>query len=186
MFYLCFKNNANAWLRTKSLAGYLYRYMQSHPDIQFAPRELHFFDQNYERGKTWYEAHFSRPAATAQHHHPRRQQQQFGEKTPWYCFDPRCMARVVADYPQMKLIVLLRDPVTRAYSQFNHMRQETRRRLHGAQAKAAAAAVRHRSMPEPHDSAANGTACAHQHVLLMPVCIVIQTVLSGWLVDHTR
>lgn len=52
-----------------------------------------------------------------------------GEATPSYLFFPQIPGRVAELIPNVKLIVLLRDPVTRAYSQYQHnvrMKKESR------------------------------------------------------------
>ena len=43
----------------------------------------------------------------------------FGDATPFYVFHPRCVARIGRYNPAMRWIVLLRDPVERARSQFH-------------------------------------------------------------------
>ena len=43
-----------------------------------------------------------------------------GEATPYYLFHPEVPARVAALLPDAKLIVLLRDPVARAFSHYRH------------------------------------------------------------------
>jgi hypothetical protein len=43
-----------------------------------------------------------------------------GEATPYYLFHPQVAKRVKRSLPEVKLIILLRDPVDRAYSHYNH------------------------------------------------------------------
>ena len=43
-----------------------------------------------------------------------------GESSPYYMFHPLARQRLAGDLPGVKLIVLLRDPVTRAYSGHSH------------------------------------------------------------------
>jgi Sulfotransferase domain len=54
--------------------------------------------------------------------HGRRQV--VGESSPYYMFHPLAPARIAERLPDVKLIVLLRDPVDRAYSHYQHMRFE--------------------------------------------------------------
>lgn len=44
-----------------------------------------------------------------------------GESTPFYLSDVAAKARIAAELPQAKLIVVLRDPVDRAYSNWTHL-----------------------------------------------------------------
>jgi hypothetical protein len=89
----------------------LHEHLCDHPEIA-APRakEIHYFDFSYHRGGSWYRAHFPR----------HRGKQVTGESTPYYLFHPLVPERVARDLPEAKLIVLLRDPIDRAYSHHNH------------------------------------------------------------------
>src|SRR3712207_211152 len=44
-----------------------------------------------------------------------------GESTPFYLYDAAAQARLVADVPGIKVIVVVRDPVDRAYSNWAHL-----------------------------------------------------------------
>lgn len=90
----------------------LFRYLSQHPDIRLPKRkELHFFDLRYENGTDWYEGQF--PASSL------LSGQITGEATPFYLFHPLVPERVFNHYPDIRLIVLLRNPVDRAYSHFH-------------------------------------------------------------------
>lgn len=89
----------------------LFHYLSQHPNINLpSNKELHFFDLNYEKGIDWYESLF--PGRTL------LQRQLTGEASPYYLFHPLVASRVHLHYPHIKLIVLLRNPVDRAYSHF--------------------------------------------------------------------
>ncbi len=92
----------------------LYHYLVQHPKIAPARRkEVHFFDLHYMKGLNWYWAHF-----------PARARQRgllTGEATPYYLFHPKVPQQVAQAVPDAKLIVLLRNPVERAYSHFAQM-----------------------------------------------------------------
>ena len=93
---------------------YLHGLLQQHPQVYLAhPKELHFFSLHHHRGLEWYGHHFD--AATAD--------QYCGEVTPYYLFHPLAAERIAAALPDVKLIVLLRDPVERALSQYFHSRR---------------------------------------------------------------
>lgn len=90
---------------TTSLAAYL----AGHPDILMAPsKELHFFNARYDRGVDWYGAQFT----------GKRDAVQRGEATPGYLFDHNAVRLMARTVPDAKLIVMLREPVDRAYSHF--------------------------------------------------------------------
>jgi hypothetical protein len=104
----------------------LHRYLSDHPAVHCSSRkEVHYFSLTYPLGERWYLSHFPLEtlAATTRLRHGTRLA--VGEATPAYLFDPRSPGRVHAFEPRMKLIVVLRDPVERAYSHFQ-MERETR------------------------------------------------------------
>jgi hypothetical protein len=78
----------------------------------------HYFDVNYWRTESWYASHFPTRATR------RRQEERVGsltmvgEASPYYMFHPAVPARVAATLPDARVIVLLRDPVARAYSNY--------------------------------------------------------------------
>ncbi len=87
-------------------------------------KEVRFFDYNYERGRDWYRSHFpleqERKTFANDHGRPFLT----GEASPSYlsyCNAPR---RVHELLPNAKLIAVLRNPVDRAYSQFQLSRRE--------------------------------------------------------------
>ncbi len=87
------------------------RWLDEHPDVYMAtPKEVHYFDRNYERGLVWYQQHFA--GATSE--------RAVGEATPNYLYDEQALRRLAVDIPGVSLIVLLRDPVERAYSHYQH------------------------------------------------------------------
>lgn len=87
----------------------LYEYLTRHRDIAPAARkETHFFSLFYLRGLRWYREQFPGGGGIT------------GEATPYYLFHPAAPARVRTDCPDVRLIVLLRDPVERAFSQYKH------------------------------------------------------------------
>jgi hypothetical protein len=47
-----------------------------------------------------------------------------GESTPFYLYDRAAQARLVADVPGVRVIVVVRDPVDRAYSNWAHLRAD--------------------------------------------------------------
>lgn len=91
----------------------LYQYFLQHPQILAAKeKEIHFFDLAFHCGVDWYETFFPRKPSAAKY--------LVGEATPYYLFHPLVPQRVAQWYPHMKFIVLLRNPVERAISQYYH------------------------------------------------------------------
>lgn len=100
----------------------LFDYLERLPTIKGPlAKEIHFFDHHYDRGPSWYRRHF--PLAT------RSRSWLTGEASPFYLLHPHAPARVLEVVPDVKLIVLLRHPVARAYSHFQHSRSLEREPL---------------------------------------------------------
>jgi hypothetical protein len=104
----------------KSGTSSLHNYLTQHPCV-IAPvkKEVHYFDDNYFRGECWYRAHFGRAGAPGLNL----------DSSPYYLFHPGVPQRMHALLPDAKLIVLLRDPVRRAYSHYWHERDKGREKL---------------------------------------------------------
>lgn len=93
----------------------LFDYLRDYPDLALPEtKELHFFD---DEGHDWdspdydvYHAAFPEVAGRP-----------CGEATPIYTYWPNCLERIRAYNPAMRLIVVLRDPIQRAWS---HWRME--------------------------------------------------------------
>jgi len=95
----------------------LYNYLIQHPDVAPAnKKEIHFFDDNYDKGLDWYYEQF--PSLSNKSDKEKRTIT--GESTPYYLFHPMAPERVFKTIPKVKLIVLLRNPTDRAYSHYNH------------------------------------------------------------------
>lgn len=90
----------------------LHHYVSHHPQI-ITPlkKEIHFFGENYTNGIDWYLSHF--PPI------PEGKNILTGEASP--CFaEYGIWDRVFRWFPKLKLIAVLRDPIDRAYSHYNH------------------------------------------------------------------
>lgn len=97
---------------------WLHAQLKLHPDI-FLPdtKEVHFFNRyssnfverdNYKLGLKWYADFFNKFNG----------QKACGEITPMYICDPEAPIRIHKEIPDAKLIVMLRNPVNRAYSHY--------------------------------------------------------------------
>jgi hypothetical protein len=101
----------------------LYRALAQHPAVIKAVlhKGVHYFDVSYGRGMRWYRGHF--PLRRTAERVSRRLggvPVQTFESSPYYMYHPLAAARIAADLPGVKLLVLVRDPVERAYSQHAH------------------------------------------------------------------
>lgn len=91
----------------------LFYYLSQHPDIKMPEiKEIHFFDLQYHKGIEWYYSKFPKK--------PILKTTLTGEASPYYLFHPLVPERVFLHLPKTKIIVLLRNPVDRAYSHYNH------------------------------------------------------------------
>ncbi|XP_006791309.1 heparan sulfate glucosamine 3-O-sulfotransferase 3A1-like [Neolamprologus brichardi] len=86
----------------------LLEFLRVHPDIRAVGAEPHFFDRNYHNGLEWYRELM-----------PKTLEGQITmEKTPSYFVTREAPARISAMSRNTKLIVVVRDPVTRAISDY--------------------------------------------------------------------
>ncbi len=97
----------------------LYNYLVGHPCIAAARmKEVHFFDVHFQQGLGWYRRQFP-PFWTKYSARPQgRPALITGEASPYYIFHPLAPQRIATWLPQAKLLVLLRNPVERAYSHY--------------------------------------------------------------------
>ena len=85
--------------------------LNQHPNVFLAPgKEVHYFSKHWEQSQAWYASHYKDAAPG----------QQRGDITPFYLFHPQAPQRIHSLLPNARLIVLLRDPVERALSQYFH------------------------------------------------------------------
>jgi sulfotransferase family protein len=94
----------------------LYEYIVEHPGVVRSrlPKGSHYFDVRFSRGWNWYRSTF--PLAI-------NQRAITGEASPYYLFHPLAPRRIAAALPDTRLIAILRDPVDRAYSQYQFERR---------------------------------------------------------------
>jgi hypothetical protein len=119
--------------------------LRQHPEVWMPRKEISFFTRHYHRGWDWYEAHFAlragraagefsvnyfyapRPDASRREFYPRwnpRRALQFWRQQP----SPRdSLAR---RYPELRVFVVLRNPVERAWSHYWYWRWRRTRRRH--------------------------------------------------------
>jgi hypothetical protein len=99
---------------------FLYHLLGKHPLVEpAASKELHFFDVHFDEGIEWYRRCFPPPKRRG------ARQTVTGEATPYMSnrHAPGRMAQVV---PEARLIALLRNPVERAYSDYQMVARKGR------------------------------------------------------------
>lgn len=93
---------------------FLYQLLVQHPRVKPAfLKEVHYFDLNFRKDHNWYRSHFPLQIRNTQRYIT-------GEASPYYLFHPHAPRRASGVVPDAKLIVLLRNPVDRAYSHYQH------------------------------------------------------------------
>ncbi|KAM9779876.1 heparan sulfate glucosamine 3-O-sulfotransferase 3B1a [Neosynchiropus ocellatus] len=92
----------------------LLEFLRLHPDIRAVGAEPHFFDRNYDRGLDWYRELMPKSSDG----------QLTMEKTPSYYVTKEVPARIHNMSKDTKLIVVVRDPVTRAISDYTQTRSK--------------------------------------------------------------
>ncbi len=100
----------------------LFQYLSQHPQV-LPPinKEIDFFNFNFDRGSDWYLAHF--PTL------PDEQKFITGEASPSYFSYLHVERRIYELFPQIKIIILLRDPFARVVSHYHHkIREGTEKR----------------------------------------------------------
>lgn len=102
----------------KAASGWIFKCLELHPEVGDSEwsKELHFFTKpyNYEKGIEYYYSLFSQ--------HPKGKLK--GEFTPAYMASPQVASLIHKHFPNVKLIVSLRNPIERAYSHYRYNVQE--------------------------------------------------------------
>lgn len=98
----------------KSGTTSLFKYLVQHPDVlRPLSKEVHYFDFHYFRGVKWYRGRFP-------YTHRLRRGSLTLDASPYYLVHPLVPQRVAQLLPEVKLVALLRNPVDRALSHYQH------------------------------------------------------------------
>jgi Sulfotransferase domain len=100
----------------------LFNYLMMHPGVLgLFPRprlqkSTDYFFRGFDRGEQWYRSNFHTSAfrdrlAARLGYEPRA-----GEASPYYCWDPRVARRAHGVNPDLRAVMLVRNPVERAFS----------------------------------------------------------------------
>jgi hypothetical protein len=107
----------------------LYHNLLSHPNIYpGAHKSAGFFDYNFDKGLNFYKSHFSTKLHKNYVNKVKKQLFCTGEATTTYLLEPKLANRIKDTVPDLKIIVILRNPIERAFSHYNYyvMRQESK------------------------------------------------------------
>ena len=92
----------------------IYQILRHHSLIYGVSRkEIKYFDCNYQRGLDWYRSFFP---------YQKDVEESDGlaiEASPYYIYHPLAAERIRKDFPDIKIITLLRNPIDRAYSNYH-------------------------------------------------------------------
>ena len=103
---------------------WIYKCLDEHPEICMGrPKEIHFFNKDhgfeskqqewqYPKGMDTYWAHFSHCAASSMK----------GEFSAKYLYDKEAPVLIKKHFPEVKIIVCMRDPADRTFSHYHHVR----------------------------------------------------------------
>lgn len=110
----------------KAATSAIYEYLMQHPLVTHRlPKELHFFTLNFDQGLDWYLSQFK-----SVKDNPLNQNLLIGEASPSYLTSKEAPKRIYQLFPEVKIIISLRNPADRAishyYHQFNRVKDETR------------------------------------------------------------
>jgi hypothetical protein len=96
----------------RTASSWLYEVLSCHPRLQFPAgvKETMYFDLRYQRGPGYYEAHFRERSAG----------RLLGEIGPTYFHSAPAVERVAELAPECKIIINVRNPITRSHSLFRH------------------------------------------------------------------
>ena len=113
LFFLAgFQNCATTWL---------HRCLEEHPQI-FVPNVdmVHYYDMNYHRGRDWYEKFYQ----------SYNQEQMRGDTTVSYARSELAIKRIAKTNSNAKIILSLRNPITRAFSHYWHEKKKGKIKRH--------------------------------------------------------
>jgi len=97
----------------KAGTTWLYDLMAAHPNVYVSAKlkEVHYFDRHFAKGSEWYEGFFPSLRDSPQY-------AALGEVTPQYLYCQACPQRIAAQLDHPQFILILRNPVKRAWSDY--------------------------------------------------------------------
>jgi len=103
----------------KSGTTSLFEYLLKHPNV-LPPKgkEIDYFDRLYSRGQNWYKTAFPLQSTMKINSQLNKTKMLTGEATPRYIYNPNALHRIKKALPKCKFIILLRNPIDRAFSHY--------------------------------------------------------------------
>ena len=99
----------------KTGSTWIFKALKAHPEVYVAlGKELHFFDQHYHRGLSWYASFFAKANEGVKAR---------GELTPGYLYFRETAERIAQDLPNVKLLACIRNPIDRALSAYQFQKR---------------------------------------------------------------
>jgi len=96
---------------------WLHNLLSTHPSV-FLPtgKQVHFFDKHFDKGSNWYKQHYQNASPGTIK----------GEINPDYISSGQTLRRIHHTLPDVKLIMIYRDPTERAFSHFKLRRRNNK------------------------------------------------------------
>lgn len=93
----------------------IFKLLAAHPQIRrpIAEKGTDYYTLHYLRGLDWYRSRMPLTLGSWGH-------KMAFEACTYYMFHPFAIERIARDFPDIKLVAMLRDPVARAYSAYKH------------------------------------------------------------------
>lgn len=100
----------------------LFRALIAHPAVLPAVHHkgVNYFDVNHDKGWRWYRGHFPVAASARLRTAAAGEAVQTFDASGYYLYHPHAARRIAEELPQAKVVVMLRDPVERAFSAWKH------------------------------------------------------------------
>lgn len=99
----------------------IFKHLAEHPQIMRPPVEkgTDYYTLHFGKGLSWYQGHFPLRVSARLQSRGSTKPVAF-EACTYYMFHPFALERLARDFPEIKLVAMLRDPVERAYSAYKH------------------------------------------------------------------
>ena len=96
----------------RSGTTWLYEVLKIHPEVYLYPyiKEINFFSEHYQKGLNWYKQFFNGSRKSSY--------KAIGDISPQYFHEKEAASRIAQDLPNIRLILFLRNPVNRAFSEY--------------------------------------------------------------------
>lgn len=100
----------------------LFRALLDHPGVlqPVHHKGVNYFDVHYDQGADWYRGHFPLRGMAAVRTRNAPGAPVTFDASGYYLYHPHAAGRLAADLPGVQVVVLLRDPVERAFSAYRH------------------------------------------------------------------